>query len=170
VNVDPYRIAVRALFAYVVLLGLLRAAGKRTVAQGTAFDFVLALVLGDMVDDLLWAEVPAARFTVAVGALTLVHTLVSVLGALDERFDRLLAGAPAPVLEHGRPCHAALRRERVHERELERLLRVEGVPKEGWPEVRRATIEVSGEAAILREPWSEAPRRSERPRLRERER
>jgi hypothetical protein len=70
-------VAVRAAVAYLVLLALVRASGKRTVAQGTPFDFVLALILGDMVDDLLWGDVPAAGFVVAVGTLTLAHTLVA---------------------------------------------------------------------------------------------
>jgi uncharacterized membrane protein YcaP (DUF421 family) len=164
--VEPYQVAARALFAYVVLLGLLRASGKRTVAQGTPFDFVLALVLGDMVDDLLWAEVPAGRFTVAVGTLTLVHTLVSVATARSERLDRLLAGEPVPVLERGRPRADAVRGERIHPSELERMLRVEGVPREAWAEVRRATVEVSGHPAVAREPWAEPPQRRERARVR----
>jgi len=48
------------LFAYVFLLAILRASGKRTIAQGTTLDFVVALVLGDLIDDALWAEVPGS--------------------------------------------------------------------------------------------------------------
>ncbi len=163
---EPYHIGIRALFAYLVLLGLLRASGKRTVAQGTPFDFVLALVLGDMVDDLVWAEVPGARFVVAVGTLTLVHTLFSVAAAHSERDDRLLAGTPASVHERGRPRAGALRRERIHASELERMLRGQGVPREAWTEVRRATVEVSGHPSLEREPWAEPPQRRERARMR----
>lgn len=67
---DPLRIVIRAALAFVFLLALIRLSGKRIVTQGTTFDFVLALILGDMVDDLLWAEVHASEFVVAV--LTLV--------------------------------------------------------------------------------------------------
>ena len=74
---EPWQIAVRAVVAYVVYLALLRASGKRTVAEGTPFDLIVALILGDLVDDLLWAEVSLARFVAAAGALTLVHTLVA---------------------------------------------------------------------------------------------
>jgi uncharacterized membrane protein YcaP (DUF421 family) len=66
---DPLRIAVRAAFAFVFLLVMVRLSGKHTVKQGTTFDFVLALILGDMIDDLLWAEVSGATFVVAVTAL-----------------------------------------------------------------------------------------------------
>jgi uncharacterized membrane protein YcaP (DUF421 family) len=165
---DPHRIAVRAVFAYVVLLGLLRTSGKRTVGQGTPFDFVLALVLGDLIDDVLWAEVSAARFAVAAGVLTLLHTILSVAVARSERFDRLVSGEAVPVLEAGRPRRDMLRRERISLPELERMLRVEGVPPEGWSDVKRALVEVSGQATVERQPWAEAPRKSDLRRLRER--
>jgi len=74
---DPLRVGVRAAAAYVILLLLLRLAGKRTVYQGTPFDFVLALVLGDIVDDALWSEVPMAQFVVAAASLVLMKLAVT---------------------------------------------------------------------------------------------
>jgi uncharacterized membrane protein YcaP (DUF421 family) len=69
--VDPLRIAVRAVVAFACLLVLVRLSGKQTIKQGTTFDFVLALICGDMVDDLLWAEVGVASFLVALTTLVL---------------------------------------------------------------------------------------------------
>jgi len=69
---DPLRIAVRAAAAYIYLLVLLRTAGRRAIRHGTTFDFVLALILGDMVDDALWSEVPFAQFAVATATLVLM--------------------------------------------------------------------------------------------------
>ena len=66
---DHFRIAIRCLAAFFFLLALLRLSGKRTIYQGTAFDFVLALVLGDMIDNALWHEVPMAQFIVGTGTL-----------------------------------------------------------------------------------------------------
>lgn len=76
---DPLRIVVRVVFAYLVLLVLVRLSGKRKVRQANAFDFTLALILGDMMDDLVWAEVAAAQFVVASGVLMIVHMAVDVL-------------------------------------------------------------------------------------------
>ena len=70
---DPLRIAARALFAYVMLLVLMRVSGKRTVRHASPFDFTLSLILGDMVDDLLWAEVDTSVFVVGTGVLLFVH-------------------------------------------------------------------------------------------------
>ena len=66
---DPLSIAIRALATFGFLLILVRLSGKRTVREGTSFDFVLALVLGDLVDDAVWSEVPMAQFVAAAGAL-----------------------------------------------------------------------------------------------------
>jgi uncharacterized membrane protein YcaP (DUF421 family) len=75
---DPFRIVLRTVFAYVFLLAMVRLSGKRTVGYGTAIDFVLALVFGDMVDDLLWAEVTAAEFVAGAGTLFLSRAFCTV--------------------------------------------------------------------------------------------
>lgn len=71
---DPLRIAVRAAFAYVILAAFVRLSGKRTVKHASPFDFTVALIIGDMVDDVLWAEVNASSFVVATAVLFMVHT------------------------------------------------------------------------------------------------
>jgi uncharacterized membrane protein YcaP (DUF421 family) len=75
---DPLRIAIRCVLAYVFLLVLLRLASKQTLRQGTTFDFVLALVLGDLIDDALWAEVPIAQFVVATTTLVLLKLVATL--------------------------------------------------------------------------------------------
>ena len=76
---DPLRIAARVLFAYVVLLVLVRVGGKRLVRHASPFDFALSLILGDMADDLLWAEVDAAVFVVGAGVLVMIHVAMDLL-------------------------------------------------------------------------------------------
>jgi len=82
---DPLRIAVRAVFVYVFALGLVRATGKRSVSQGDMASFVLAIILGDMFDDALWAEVPMAEFVVGAGTLALAHVLARTEYAARQR-------------------------------------------------------------------------------------
>ena len=78
---DLWRIAVRAAFAYVFLLAMVRLSGKQAVGHGTVMEFVLALVFGDMVDNFLWAEVGAAQFVVGAGTLFIARLLTSVFKA-----------------------------------------------------------------------------------------
>ena len=73
---DLTAIATRAIVAYVVLLVLVRINGKRSIRHGTTFQFVVALVIGDMVDNAIWAEVSQLQFLVAVGTLSATHWVV----------------------------------------------------------------------------------------------
>jgi uncharacterized membrane protein YcaP (DUF421 family) len=87
---ELWRIVVRALLVYVFALAVIRIAGKRTVGQTDLSSFVVVLVIGDMFDDMLWAEVPAAQFVVGVGALVLTHVAVGL--GLFRQVDRKWRG------------------------------------------------------------------------------
>ena len=88
---DLSRIVVRVLFAWIVIQALLRLSGKRTLKQGNAISFVVVLILGDMFDDVFWAEVPVAQFIVGAGTLVLLHLLVGMDGhRRGERYSRLV--------------------------------------------------------------------------------
>ncbi len=53
---DPLRIIVRVVFAYVLVLAFTRISGHRTMRQNDVPSFVIAVVIGDLFDDLIWAE------------------------------------------------------------------------------------------------------------------
>jgi uncharacterized membrane protein YcaP (DUF421 family) len=145
-------VGVRALFSYLALLALLRAAHKRAVAEATPFDFVLCLILGDMVDDLLWGEAGAAQFTVAVGALAMSHALVAFATYRNRGLHDVLDGTPTVLLREGRPVRRGLRAELLGEEDLDALLRLQGIPRERWPDVQEARLEISGELSHTERP------------------
>jgi uncharacterized membrane protein YcaP (DUF421 family) len=75
---DLTRLVVRIVFVWIFTLTLVRVSGKRMVKQADVGSFVVALILGDMIDDVFWSEVAAAEFVVAAGTLVLVHLLLSL--------------------------------------------------------------------------------------------
>jgi uncharacterized membrane protein YcaP (DUF421 family) len=70
------RIALRAVFAYVFLLVMLRLSGKRVIGHLSTVEFVLALVFGDLIDDAIWAEVPIVQFVMASATIFLSHLVL----------------------------------------------------------------------------------------------
>ena len=76
---DPLRIVARVVFSYVVLMIMVRVSGKRLIRHASPYDFTLTLILGDMVDDLLWGEVDASVFVVAAGMLVMIHVGVELV-------------------------------------------------------------------------------------------
>jgi uncharacterized membrane protein YcaP (DUF421 family) len=162
---DPARIAIRALAAYIYLLYTTRATGKRVVAQATPFDFVVALVIGDLIDDAVWAEVSLSRFAAAVGALFSIDIIVKMLAARYDAIFRVVAGHPRLVLEHGNEKQPELRRLQMNERELGELLRHQDIANR--KEVRAGYIEIDGELSVLKEDWAEGAQRRDRDAVKE---
>jgi uncharacterized membrane protein YcaP (DUF421 family) len=163
---DLHHIAIRAVFVYLVLLSLVRLSGKRTVSEGTPFSFVLALVLGDMIDDALWAEVATAHFVAAAGTLAVVHLLVSWGASRSEWLDRLVSGAPALVLADGRPRREGLRGEQMSDKALAFEIRQEGIGVGRWKELAAVYVEASGKMSVVKAPWARTAQRRDRDALR----
>jgi uncharacterized membrane protein YcaP (DUF421 family) len=154
---DVLPIAIRATATYVFLLVLLRASGKRTVHEGTPFDFVVALVLGDFPDDFIWGEVPVAQGLVAMGTVMTIHLCVVYACYRSTRVERLVASGPTPVLRAGRSIHAGLRAQWMNEGDLDVQLRHHG--RENRHEVREAIVEATGETSALPTEAARAARR-----------
>src|SRR5688500_16506665 len=82
----------------VYLLMVVRLAGKRTIGEGTSLDFIVALIIGDMPDDIIWGEVPLAQGLVAIGSVVCLHLFVVYVAHRSIRLDRAISSAAALVI------------------------------------------------------------------------
>jgi uncharacterized membrane protein YcaP (DUF421 family) len=155
---------VRATFTYVFLLLLVRLSGKRTVLEGTPFDLVVALVIGDMPDDVIWGEVPLAQGIVAMGALVLLHTTVVYAAYRHPLIGRLVGSRASRIIHDGRRQLAAMARERINEADLRSHLRSHAA--RGLGEVREVHVEPSGALSVVRVERAKPAERRDLSRLR----
>jgi uncharacterized membrane protein YcaP (DUF421 family) len=162
---DVGRIAVRALAAYVYLLVTTRASGKRVISQATPFDLLVSLIVGDLIDDALWAEVSMVKFGAAAGTIFLCDLVVKFFAQRSDAFERLVNGSPAPVLRDGVEDGRALRGEQLNESDLAHLLRLQGV--DDWNEVHIAFVERDHEVSVIRRPGAEPAQKKDAPRVME---
>lgn len=154
------RIAVRALVAYVYLLVITRASGKSAISQATPFEFLVALILGDVIDDALWAEVSMAKFAGAAGSIMLCDALTK-LGAFHWLpFFHLVNGRSGVLLRDGREDRDELRRQQLSKADLAHLLRLEGITD--WNDVHLALIERGHELSVIRRPGKEPATKEDR--------
>jgi uncharacterized membrane protein YcaP (DUF421 family) len=162
---ELHKIAVRVLFAYVVLLALMRFSGKRLVSEAGARDFVVALIIGDLIDDLMWGEVGAAQYAAATGGIVLTGLLVALAAYASPGAGRILEGRPQLVLRDGEPVRPGMRAERVGEEELATLLRQQCIDRERWVEIDRAWVEVNGELSVAHHEQARPAERRDRDRV-----
>jgi len=152
-------IAGRTGLVYLSMLVVIRVLGKRTVGNLTAFDMIIALVMGDLAGAAIYGQVSLTSAIAAVVTLAALHYANSWLASTRPRVGRLLEGGPTLIVQEGRFVSAGLRRERMSEAEVRAELRLEGV--DDLAEVREARVEPDGKVSVLRESWAEPMRRGD---------
>ena len=118
-TVPWYEILLRTAVVYLVVLLLLRLAGKRELGQMTPFDLVVILV------------------NIAVGRW----------GGRIPFLRRVVASEPTLLLRDGKPIQAHLDRERVDIEEIEMAAREHGIAD--LKEVTAAVLEEDGSISII---------------------
>ena len=140
--------ALRATLIYVVLLVVIRLLGKRTIGHSTAFDFMVALILGEVVDEPIYGDVPVAQAVVVIGVIAAWHWVNSWLSYRSQRIERLTAGPPRVLVRDGAIDRSAMAKELVNEDELWSMLREHAI--ERLEDVKTATLEPSGKLSVLK--------------------
>jgi uncharacterized membrane protein YcaP (DUF421 family) len=151
------------LFTYAFLLVLLRISGKRVVAEGTPLDFVTALIVGDMIDNVFWGEASAAAFVAGCGAVIVVHLLLSMAEFASRPIHELVNGKPCLVVADGAVNEKGCRTERLSHCDVYEDLRMRG--ESDLREVGRLTIEPSGAPGVLKHPWAREAQKADADRL-----
>lgn len=150
-------VAGRTVVIYALMLLMIRITGKRTIGNLTAFDMLIALIMGDLAGDAIYGDVPLGSAVVAVLSLSGLHYANSWLSYCVPRAGAWLEGRPTPIVEEGKWRLEGLRRERMTEQEARGELRLEGI--EDLSEVKLAQVENDGQVSVIRENWAEPVRR-----------
>jgi uncharacterized membrane protein YcaP (DUF421 family) len=149
----------RTVAVYALMLVVLRCLGKREVGSFTPFDLLVALMLGEVVDEIAYGDVTFAQGATVILVVALLQYVTGWLTYLSRSMDRLLEGVPAILIHNGELNRPAMRKERVNEQEVMALLRQQGV--DDLREVKLATLEVSGHMTVLKQDWAEPVRKGD---------
>lgn len=144
--------ALRATFVYFYLLIIVRILGKREIGASSAFDLLVALMLGDVVDEVVYGDVTIAQGSVAMAIIGIWHIVNSWASFKSATIDKLTGASPTVLVKSGQVQHKALARERLNEEELFAELRLAEV--DDVQEVKQATLEPNGKVSVLLEDWA----------------
>jgi uncharacterized membrane protein YcaP (DUF421 family) len=145
--------ALRAAGVYVLMLVVIRLLGKRAVGNFTAFDLLVALMLGEVVDEIIFGDVSFLQGGLAIAVVAGAEYATSWLGFRHRRIHRVLEGTPVVLVEDGRFQLRGMLRERMSEKEIMAELRLQGI--DDLREVKLVVLENSGEVSVLKQPWAE---------------
>ena len=145
--------AARAVAVYALVLVIVRALGKRTVGNFSAFDLLVALMLGEIVDEMIYGDVRFIQGTVAMVTIGAITYADSWLAYFDHGMDAILEGKPTIVVKHGEFQRAGMRQERMNERDVLGALRSQGV--RDMREVEYAIVEHDGHVSVVQFDWAQ---------------
>ena len=154
-------IVVRASIIFFILWIVTRALGKRELAQLSAFELVLLVVMGDLVQQgVTQNDHSLTGAALAVGTITIWILTFSYAAYRSRRLAALIEGVPSVVLRDGEPLMHVLRSQRLTMSELEEAARGQGI--EDLRTVKIGVLEPDGKLNFItvrgpHPPESDAP-------------
>lgn len=110
---------IRGLAVYLVLLVILRASGRRTLAEVTPFDFVLLLIIAETTQQaLLGEDFSITNAVVLIVTLIAADIFLSYVKKWSPVAARILEGTPTVLIRDGKIDRRALQRARVDEADI----------------------------------------------------
>jgi uncharacterized membrane protein YcaP (DUF421 family) len=162
---DLLGLVVRISAMYLYALLILRLSGKRSLHHLSPIDFVVTTAVGDMFDDIFWAEVPLAQGLVAITTFMLVHVLVAAGSWRSTALDRLANGTRTILVQDGAFQAAGLAHERVGPHTVCQALRQVG--EDDLAVIEQASLEPDGRLSVLKRQPHRPLQRNDVPALRE---
>jgi uncharacterized membrane protein YcaP (DUF421 family) len=142
------QMALRAVVVYGALLLIVRLGHKRFAGRSTAFDMVLAIVLGSVASRAVSGTAPFVPTLVASAALVALHWLVAAAAFHSHRFGLLVKGRPRELVRDGKVILEQMRRSAISTHDLEEALREAGVADVA--KVASARLERGGHISVVR--------------------
>jgi len=139
----------RAVAIYGFLLLIFRVTGKRSLAQITAFDFVLLLIIGEATQQaLLGDDFSVINAWIVIGTLMFLELGLSLVKSWWPALDPILESTPLVIVENGRLLQDRTAHERVDVEDVLAAAR-EHHGLQRLEEIKYAVLERSGGISIV---------------------
>lgn len=145
---DIGRVLLVGPLAYLGVVVLLRASGKRTLAKMNSFDFIVTIALGSVLASILLSkDVALLEGMAALAVLIFGQFVMSFLASRSDRVQRVLKSRPELLYHRGRFLEDTLQRTRVTEEEVRAAARIAGHAT--LDEVDAVVLETEGTISVL---------------------
>jgi uncharacterized membrane protein YcaP (DUF421 family) len=141
-------IVLRATMMFAIVFLLLRVMGKRELGQMAPFEFVLLVVVGDLIQQgITHNDFSLTGATLAVCTFAFWALVLNAVTYWSPRAERLLEGEPEVIVRHGELLPHAMARNRLTKMEIESEMRLAGIAR--LSEVAWAVLENNGKISFI---------------------
>jgi uncharacterized membrane protein YcaP (DUF421 family) len=141
-------LVLRAAFVYFLILVVTRAVGRRELGQLEPMDFILLIVIGDLVQQgVTQSDESITGTLIVISTLSALTVGTSYLSFKFRRLRPLLEGDPIVLITDGQVNERALHRQRITDDELKAEARQQSIGS--LEDVRFAILESSGKISFI---------------------
>ena len=148
-NLTFTQISLRGIIVMIAALVMIRLGTKRSLAEKTAFDAVLLIVLASVLARAINGSAPFFPTLGGCVVFVLIHRFVGSLACRWHSFGTLIKGRPDIIVENGDVRWRMLRRNHISNHDLEEDLRLDA-QTEDLSEIRVARVERSGDISFIK--------------------
>ena len=142
------QVSVRGVIVFIATLVMVRLSSKRSLAEKTAFDAVLVVIIGSMLSRAINGS---AAFLPTLGSgfvLVLLHRLFGFTAFYSHAFGIVLKGKPAVLVQNGRLQHKNMLWNHISEHDLQEDMRLEA-KTDDLSKIKTARVERSGDISFI---------------------
>lgn len=153
-----FHLTVELFFGFIGLLIAVKIIGKRQVQQISPFDFVSAVVLGELLGNAIYiSETTVFHVLYGLTVWTLLLLGVEKIVQKSRKARNIIEGSPKLVIKKGLIDYQVLKKEKLDFAELTSLLRAKEVFS--IREIEYAILEPNGAVTIIKKPPFESVKR-----------
>lgn len=151
-------VVLRATAMFAVVYLLVRLLGKRELGQMTPFEFIVMVVIGDLIQQgVTQNDFSLTGATLAISTFAFWGLVLSWLSYLSPRAAKVLEGEPRVIIRHGELLQHSTRRDRLTRSEIESEMRLAGISS--MDEVAWAVLEPNGKMSFIKRAEGAEPSR-----------
>jgi uncharacterized membrane protein YcaP (DUF421 family) len=143
-------IVLRAAVAYLFILLLLRAVGRRELSSMEPSDLLLLVVMGDLIQNgVTQSDYSMTGVILATSTFGLLAVATSYVVFKSRRAQSIIEGEPLILVENGKPIERNMRSERMTLDEV--MQEARGQQIESLAEIKWAVLESTGKLTFIKQ-------------------
>jgi uncharacterized membrane protein YcaP (DUF421 family) len=147
-EVDPVQMGLRTILIYAATLAIVRVGSKRFLSQATAFDAIVAIMLGSIMSRAINGSAPFLP-TLAAGVILIgLHWLIAAIAYSSDWFGTLVKGEAILLIKDGTIQKKGMRQTSVSSKDLVEALRIESEVTDP-AHVQLAYLERNGNISVI---------------------
>jgi uncharacterized membrane protein YcaP (DUF421 family) len=143
------QVSMRGIIVFVATLAMVRISSKRSLAEKTAFDVALIIIIASVLARAINGSALFVPTLVAGFVLVLLHRLFALGAYASHAFGILVKGKPVVIVENGRLDRKNMRVNHITEHDLEEDMRLDA-EIENLSEIKVARVERSGDISFIK--------------------